>query len=166
MSYSYSTPTSPPKNYAQKTYGSSFRTFTPKSPVKSFRDLETYQKALFLGVAVCKEVQKNLEKGSASALKASVADKLCQIALEISQNIATAHSIRFSDSGGGIKILEKAMLSCNLLCVYLEQFQGFLVPGEIEPAFFEEKIKEALVIRGKAMRLQASWKKFSVAKQQ
>ena len=158
MSYSYSS--TPAKNYAQKTYGSSFRTFTPKSPVKSFRDLETYQKALFLGVAVCKEVQKNLENRP-SQLKAFVADKLCQTALEVAQNIATAHSIRFSDAGGGIKILEKAMLSCNLLCVYLEQFQGLLNAGDVDPTFFEEKIKEALVIRGKTMRLQASWKKFS-----
>jgi len=160
MSYSY-----PAKNYAQQTYGSSFRTFTPKSPVKSFRDLEVYQKSLFLGVAVCKEVQKNLENGDSSALKVSLADKLCQTALGMSQNIATAHSLRFGDAGEGIKILEKAMLSCNLLCVYLEQFQGFLGVGDIDPTFFEEKIKEALVIRGKTMRLQASWKKFSAVKQ-
>lgn len=158
MSYSY-----PAKNYAQSTYGSSFRTFTPKSPVKSFRDLEVYQKSLFLGVAVCKEVQKNLEKDT-SSMKTLVADKLCQTALEVSQNIATAHSLRFGDAGEGIKILEKAMLSCNLLCVYLEQFQGFLSAGDIDPTFFEEKIKEALVIRGKTMRLQASWKKFFATK--
>jgi len=45
--------------------------------------------------------------------------------------------------------------------VFLEQYQGLLDANEIDPAFFEEKIKEALVIRGKTMRLQASWKKFS-----
>jgi len=81
--------------------------------------------------------------------------------LDLPKHIATAHSLRFSDANEGINYLEKAMLDCNLLCVYLEQFQAFVEAGDIAPVYFEEKLKEALIIRGKTLRLQAAWRKYS-----
>ena len=153
----------PPQNYAQKTYAytSAFKPYTPKSPVKSFRDLEIYQKALFMGVDICKEVGKNLAKSQGQQVKVYVGDALCRTALDLSKHIATAHSLRFSDTNEGINYLEKAMLDCNLLCVYLEQFQAFVDAEDIAPVYFEEKLREALLIRGKTLRLQVAWRKYS-----
>jgi len=120
-------------------------TYYPKKPIKSFQDLEVYQKLLAISVAVAKRVKS--EKAIASALDLPV-------------KIATAHSLRFGDKKQAIQILEEIMLACNILIVYLEQYRD-LENKDIEPEFFEEQIKNILSTRQKILHLQRSWQKFA-----
>jgi hypothetical protein len=118
--------------------------YYPKRPVKSFQDLEVYQRTLNLAVALAKRIKS---------------DKINTLALDLPVKIATAHSVRFSDHNKALQTLEEVMLNCNLLVVYLEQYRD-LENKEIETEFFAEQIKNLLTARMKIMRLQRSWKKF------
>ena len=128
------------------------RPYYPRRPVKSFQDLEVYQKLLAVSVAVAKNIKF---------------EKITVIALDLPVKIAAAHSIRFSDQLGAIAKLEEAMLDCNILVVYLEQYRDVENPStgsgqaNIETEFFEEQIKNLLTTRMKVMHLQMSWKKFA-----
>ena len=117
----------------------------PKRPVKSFQDLEVYQKLLAVSVAIAKRV---------------TSEKMTAMALDLPVKVATAHSLRFGDQVRAIETLEKIMLNCNLLVVYLEQYRD-IENKEIEPEFFEEQIKNLLSTRTKILHLQMSWKKFA-----
>ena len=121
------------------------KTYSPKRPVKSFLDLEVYQKALAICVAVVKRVPAQ--------------DELQACVIAIPRLIATSHSLRFSDKEKAIAVLEDTMLKCNLAVVYLEQYRD-MYNKDIEVEFFEEQIKSLLALRMKIMRLQMSWKKF------
>ncbi len=102
--------------YQNKYKGTSFiKPFSPKRPVKSFLDLEIYQKAL----AICVVVVKNI----------SGQQELQDMVLAIPRLIATAHSLRFSDHEKSIAILEDCMLKCNLAVVYLEQYRDLWRPA-------------------------------------
>ena len=122
----------------------SFTNFTPRRPIKSFLDLEVYQKLLAVSVAIVKKI-----KG----------EKVVNLALDLPAKIATAHSLRFSDFNRAVQILEEAMLDCNLLIVRLEQHRD-IENTQIETEFFDEQIKSLLSVRFKTMHLQQSWKKF------
>lgn len=123
----------------------SFTRFTPKRPIKSFQDLEIYQKLLGVSVAVAKRIKN---------------EKTVSLALDLPVKIATAHSYRFSDKVKSIAILEEVMLGCNLLIVYLEQYRD-IENTDIEIEFFEEQITSLLSCRWKTMHLARSWEKFS-----
>lgn len=123
----------------------SYAKFTPKRPIKSFQDLDTYQKLLAVSVAVAKRVKN---------------EKSSNLALDLPAKIATAHSCRFSDKTKAIAVLEEVMLGCNLLIVYLEQYRD-IENTDIEVEFFEEQIASLLACRWKAMHLARSWEKFS-----
>ncbi|MFH2022039.1 MAG: hypothetical protein ABIJ33_02020 [Patescibacteria group bacterium] len=118
--------------------------YYPKRPVKSFQDLEVYQKLLAVSVAVAKRVKS---------------EKATSLALDLPIKIATAHSLRFGDQTQSIEALEVVMLGCNLLIVHLEQYRD-IENKDIEPEFFEEQIKNLLTTRTKVFRLQKSWLKF------
>jgi hypothetical protein len=133
------------------------RPYYPRRPVKSFQDLEVYQKLLAVSVTIAKRI--------------TLGHKLVAIALNLPLLIAAAHSIRFSDQLGAIAKLEEVMLDCNILIVYLEQYRDLenssnVIPDsdresiQIESEFFEEQIKTILTTRMKIMHLQMSWKKF------
>jgi len=119
--------------------------YYPKRPVKSFQDLEVYQKLLAVSVAIAKRV---------------TSEKMTAMALDLPVKVATAHSLRFGDQVRAIETLEEIMLNCNLLVVYLEQYRD-IENKEIEPEFFEEQIKNLLSTRTKILHLQMSWKKFA-----
>ena len=121
------------------------KSYSPLRPIKSFQDLEVYQRLLAISVAVAKKVKS---------------EKVIATALDLPVKIATAHSIRFSDQTKAIQILEEIMLNCNVLVVYLEQYRD-IENKETEPEFFEEQIKNLLSVRTKILHLQMSWKKFS-----
>jgi len=121
------------------------RPYYPRRPVKSFQDLEVYQKLLAVSVAIAKRIALS---------------QLAAIALDLPVKIAAAHSIRFSDQLGAIAKLEEVMLDCNILIVYLEQYRD-IENKDIETEFFEEQIKNILATRMKILHLQFSWKKFS-----
>lgn len=146
--------------------------YQPRRPVKSFQDLEVYQKALAVCVAVVRRIPLpsvpvlNLQRKFPTRPKvptetcpASVVEKLQQTVLELPELIAYAHSTRFSYPEAAVKKLEEAMLKCNLTVVFLEQYRD-LGKHEIETEFFEEQIRNLLACRMKTMHLQMSWKKF------
>ncbi len=133
------------------------RPYQPKKPVRSFQDLEVYQKALALSVTITKRIPAQTDHPVILPLRTC--------ALELPILITTAHSIRFSAPQEAIDTLEHAMLTCNKTIVYLEQYRDIYNDG-IEHAFFEEQIKILLSSRVKIMHLQWSWKKFHQEKQQ
>ena len=140
------------------------KSYYPKRPVKSFQDLEVYQKLLALSVAIAKRIKS---------------EKITAIALDLPVKVATAHSLRFGDQARAIQALEEVMLACNVLTVYLEQYRDIENTGDkkqsgteskdkdnagtgtVEPEFFEEQIKSLLTTRMKILHLQNSWKKFA-----
>jgi hypothetical protein len=159
--------------------------YYPKRPVKSFQDLEVYQKALGICVAVVKRIAsqgKTSDDGRMDSFQVEeIISKLHRCVLDLPVLIATAHSLRFSDQEGAISKLEEAMLNCNLAVVYLEQYRDIIniknqklkiknteqkskiinnPVAEVEIEFFDEQIKNLLTTRMKILHLQRSWKKF------
>lgn len=128
------------------------KSYYPKRPVKSFQDLEVYQKLLAVSVTVAKRIPVTE--------KIPLTVKIRDTALDIPVLIAYAHSIRFAEAATALTSLEKTMYKCNLLVVYLEQYRD-IYNKEIETEFFEEQIKNILSTRMKLLHLQRSWKKFS-----
>ncbi|MCX6712988.1 MAG: hypothetical protein NTY66_02140 [Candidatus Vogelbacteria bacterium] len=121
------------------------KSYYPKRPVKSFQDLEVYQKLLAVSVAIAKRIKS---------------EKVTAMALDLPVKVATAHSLRFGDQARAIEALEEVMLNCNILAVYLEQYRD-IKNRTIEPEFFEEQIKNLLSVRMRILHLQNSWKKFA-----
>jgi len=121
------------------------KSYYPKRPVKSFQDLEVYQKLLAVSVAIAKRIKS---------------EKVTTMALDLPVKVATAHSLRFGDQTRAIEALEEVMLNCNILAVYLEQYRD-IKNKNIEPEFFEEQIKNLLSVRMRILHLQRSWQKFA-----
>ncbi len=172
-----------------------------KKPVKSFQDLEVYQKSLEISVFVAKKLLPRINvggkeisnlpagrQGSPNCLSSnkkeektentldplvkpeddSISKKLCRgrifkcllvYSLGLPHLIAEAHSVRFGDKEESIVLLEKVMLNCNKLVVYLEQTRDICETG-IEWEVFDEQIKKIFDIRRKVLHLQMSWKKY------
>ena len=147
-------------------------TYYPRRPVKSFQDLEVYQKLLAVGVVIVKRIPK-IENNSL------VVD-LHECALSLLIKIAAAHSLRFGNTEQAVRILEEIMIGCNKIVVYLELYRdlyngtgdvrsedqdnigsGTIGSGTIETEFFEEQIKNILSTRFKILHLQRSWVKFT-----
>lgn len=127
--------------------------YYPRRPVKSFQDLEVYQKTLGLAVEINRKIKS----------RSKISQNLREIVLKIPKQIATAHSKRFAEPNQALALLEKTMLNCNLTAYYLELDRDLVNPNrkkKIEADFFEEQIKEYLRVRGKILRLQRAWKKF------
>ena len=153
--------------------------FNPKRPLHSFQDLEVYQKSLECSVLVGKEVNKFLSvrakaKKKQAEQNGAIDDLLLKnmlpCALGIPHLVAEAHSLRFGDHAAGITAIEKAMLGCNKMVVYLEQFRDICVrPVRSPPSngetgipweFFDDTIKKYIYVRRKMLRLEQAWKKF------
>lgn len=132
-----------------------FAKFSPRRPIKSFQDLEVYQKLLAVSVAVAKRITLQ-----GLPLQIVQGEALIKLALELPVKIARAHSVRFSDKTRAIGILEDVMLGTNILIVYLEQYRD-IENKDIELEFFEEQIGSLLTCRWKVMHLARSWEKFS-----
>jgi len=123
--------------------------YYPKRPVKSFQDLEVYQKLLAISVVIVKKIPLNMEIGLTKDLHD------CMLSLPI--KIAAAHSLRFGNSEQAIRILEEIMVGCNKTVVYLELYRDlYNQTGSIELSFFEEQIKNILSTRFKILHLQRS----------
>ena len=153
--------------------------YYPKRPVKSFRDLEVYQKSLEASVFVAKVLApamafrrrkgKNSKKGSGDGLATNgnvgsgatelLIQALLPTALGLPHLIAEAHSLRFGAGEDCLVLLEKAMLNCNKMVVYLEEIRDIGQTG-LEAEVFEEKIKEYFRLRYRVLNLQRSWKRF------
>ncbi len=83
-------------------------------------------------------------------------------ALGIPHQVAEAHSLRFGDHTAGIAAIERAMLGCNKMVVYLEQFRDICDSG-LAWEFFDDAIKKYMYVRRKMLRLEQAWKKFMPA---
>lgn len=143
--------------------------YYPKRPVKSFQDLEVYQKALAIAVVVTKNIDPLSLRGSEAT--EAIPSKLLAFILSLPTKIASAHSLRFSDQHKAVELLEEAMLNCNLAIAHLELYRDLRSKdqdnsgsGTIEVDFFETQIKNLLSLRMKILHLQMSWKKFSQQK--
>lgn len=135
----------------------SFVRFTPRRPIKSFTDLEVYQKLLNVAVVVVKKITLGKDETERSQ---TLKNQLCDLLLSLPMKIAEAHSVRFSDKAKGLAALEEVMLGCNRAVVFLELYRDLAESG-IENDFFEEKIKDLQTVRWKVMHLARSWEKFS-----
>lgn len=141
------------------------KSYYPKRPVKSFQDLEVYQKILGVAVVVTKRLAADRQEGREKKAN-GLSNNVLQIARTITDDllrlpllIASAHSIRFGDPDASIAKLEEAMLTCNTSVVLMEQYRD-LGNRAIEAEFFEEQIKTIFTVRMKIMHLSMSWKKF------
>lgn len=80
-------------------------------------------------------------------------------ALGLPHLIAQAHSVRFGSQKDCLILLERAMLHCNKMVVYLEETRDIADIG-VPFEKFAELIKKYLYIRQKILNLQRSWKKY------
>ena len=128
--------------------------FTPKKPVRTFRDLEVYQKALDCSVLVSKDIMPVLVK-----LKYLYAERAGECALAVPLLIAEAHSLRFADFALGVGYLEKAMSATNKMTVYLEHAKG-MYGSKLDTGLIEDIVTRYADVRIKMFRLEKSWKKY------
>ncbi len=128
--------------------------FQPRKPVRSFRDLEVYQKTVECAVIIAKNLEPKLKR-----LKYIFSDNLTACAMTIPLCVAESHSLRFSDFKLAVATLERAMLSCNKMIVYLEQAIG-LYGAKLEVELAEDLMRRYIDVRGKMFRLEKSWQKY------
>jgi len=128
--------------------------FRVRKPVRSFRDLEVYQRTAEYATEVMTKVLPLL--GDANS---PIKDKLINCCLNIPELIASAHSRRF-EKGEELKLLDDALEACNKVVVYLEQARDIFVKGLDERATCEDLIKRYILIRRKIFNLYKAWKKF------
>ena len=136
--------------------------YYPKRPIRSFQDLQVYQKTLALAVTIVKKIKKQTDKNTSIAIEIdkNIMKNLTKTVMAIPRFITTAHSLRFGNPIRAINKLEKTMLNCNLAIYYLELFRDIVNPKKIDAEYFEKHIKEYLRVRGQILRLQKSWIKF------
>ncbi|MBU6320940.1 hypothetical protein KGO04_00130 [Patescibacteria group bacterium] len=134
------------------------RQFAPKKPVKTFRDLDIYQKTLECAVIVMKNVRPKL-----AALKYPFLDGMTDCAMNVPLAIGEAHSIRFADFAKGLGHLERAMSGCNKMIIYLEHAKGMHGAKADPDSIIDELVVRYAESRTKSFRLEQSWKKWRQA---
>jgi len=144
-----------------------------KKPVKTFLDLEVYQRALeanvFVANVLTPSFYKNYKKvskrkkaeaaGEAEDIREVIIKTLLNCACGLPHLIAEAHSFRFGAQKECLILLEKVMLNCNKMVVYLEQCRDICATG-LAVEQFEELTKKYLYLRRKVLNLQRSWQKY------
>jgi len=130
------------------------RRFTPRKPVRSFRDLEVYQKTLECSVLIDKDILPALEK-----VKSTMGADLSKNAFTIPLYIGEGHSLRFADFALALGYIEKALAGCNRVSIYLDHIKG--VYGDtVKSELIDDLINRYTLVRSKIFRLEQSWKKF------
>ena len=132
-----------------------YNKFQPKKPVRSFRDLEVYQKTMEASVIIVKDLRPGLVKQKYPFL-----ENMVNCSMTVPLHVAEAHSLRFASLDNGVKLLEQAMAGCNKMVVYLEQLRG-MYGSKIDGELMEDLIGRYIGVRGKMFRLEKSWKNFS-----
>lgn len=132
--------------------------YYPKRPIRSFQDLEVYQKALGAGAVIAKRITEDfavvkttsdvVKTGDQNSLisekRQTIASRLIDRALNLSYLIAYAHSIRFTPGVMALNKLEETMLNSNLTIVSLEQYQDICNNG-IEVYYNYYKYKRSIL---------------------
>jgi len=129
--------------------------FRPRKPVRTFRDLEVYQKSLEGAVAFSKKILPVIEE-KGYQLK----EEMTKCSLRIPRLIAEAHSARFDKEESGLKLLDQAMTDSNKMVVYLEQVRD-IYSDKVERVLIEELIRKYVRNRRKIFHLYKAWEKFS-----
>ncbi len=130
------------------------RPFTVKKPVKTFRDLDVYNKALECSVIIMKDVHPKLVK-----LKYPFLEGIMNCTMTVPLSIGEAHSIRFGDFKTGLSLMEKAMSGCNKMIIYLEHIKG-MYGSKVDVSLIDDLITRYADSRIKAFHLELSWKKW------
>jgi len=133
------------------------KSFIPRKPVKTFRDLDVYQGTIECAVLVSKNIAPALVK-----LKYAYSERLSDCALAVPLLIAESHSLRFADFALGVGYLEKAMAGANKMVVYLEHAKGLYGP-KLDQSLIEDIIGRYAICRIKMFHLEQSWKRFRTA---
>lgn len=135
-------------------YGS-YKKFTPKVPVRTFRDLEVYQKTMESSVVIFKNLRPKL-----NTLKYIFTENLIQCSMTIPLYLSEAHSLRFGDHKKAILLLENSMAGCNKMVVYLEQAKG-VYGSKLNQDLIDDLVKRYADVRQKIFRLEKAWQKFT-----
>ncbi|MFH1129110.1 MAG: hypothetical protein V1686_00010 [Patescibacteria group bacterium] len=140
------------------------RPYEPKKAVKSFQDLEIYQKALESSVAISNTLSKNSGKkiknsGASKEIKTKIINEAIDCANQIPHLMAAAHSCRFGSETQCLRLLDEVMMKCNRIVVYLEQVRDICQIGA-EWEWFNERVKTYFYIRRKTLNLQRVWRKY------
>lgn len=138
-------------NYQKNKYAKSF---TPKKPVRSFRDLDVYQKSIECAVIIAKNMKPKLAR-----LKYDYLENMLNCSMSIPLYIGEAHSTRFNDFKGGVSLLEKAMAGCNKMVIYLEAIKG-LYGSKVDSELIDDIIGRYMETRIKTFHLEKSWRRF------
>ncbi|MDP2665837.1 MAG: four helix bundle protein [bacterium] len=141
-------------NYAQSRYKTNF---TPRKPVKTFRDLDIYQKTMECAVIVVKNIRPKLV-----TLKYPFLEGITDCAMSVPLFIGEAHSIRFGNFALGLQLIEKAMSGCNKMIIYLEHIKG-MYGAKMDGDVLDEIIARYAESRTKTFHLEQSWKKWHTA---
>ena len=137
-------------------YNQNYRTgYAVKKIVRSFRDLEVYQKTLECSIIVVKDVKPKLAR-----LRFPFAAGITDCALSVPLFIGEGHSIRFGDHKTGLLLLEKAMVGCNKMVIYLEMAKG-LYGSKIDGDLVDDLIRRYAEVRIKIFRLEKSWQRWT-----
>lgn len=128
--------------------------FRVKKPIRSFRDLEVYQRASACATEVMTKVIPLLGEGDSP-----IKQRLIDCCLKIPESIAAAHSHRF-EIGDELKLLDDALEGSNKVVVYLEQARDIFVKDIEGRAVCEDLIKRYILARRKIFNLYKAWKKF------
>ncbi len=137
----------------QSKYDSKYK-FTPKKPVKTFRDLDIYQRTLECSVIVVKNIRPKLV-----TFKYPFLEGFVNCAMTIPLSIGEAHSIRFGNFTQGIALIEKAMSGCNKMIIYLEHIKG-MYGAKVLIDLIDDLILRYVDSRTKTFHLELSWKKW------
>lgn len=128
--------------------------YKPKKPVRTFRDLIVYQRALQCSVIVSKKILPLLEEK-----EYPLREEMVVCGLSIPRGIARAHSARFDDEKSGLDFLDEAMKRHNEMVVYLEQVRD-LYSEEVKKVTVKELIRRYSRNRRKVFHLYKAWERF------
>lgn len=132
------------------------KTFVPKKPVRSFRDLDVYQKSMECAVIIAKDMKLKLAR-----FKYDHLENMLNCSMSVPLYVGEAHSTRFADFKSGVSLLEKAMASCNKMIVYLETIKG-IYGLKVDTGLIDDLIGRYAEGRTKMFHLEKSWKRFNV----
>jgi hypothetical protein len=128
--------------------------FRVKKPIRSFRDLEVYQRTNQAATEIMTKVIPLLGEGNSP-----IKEKLIDCCLKIPESLATAHSHRF-ETGEELKYLEDSLELCNKAVVYLEQVRDIFIKDIEDRALCDDLIKRYIFTRRKIFNLYKAWKRF------
>jgi len=128
--------------------------FQPRKPIHSFRDLEVYQKMMDCSVLLVKDIRPALTR-----MKYPFLENMVNCAMSIPLYIGESHSLRFSNFKLAVATLEKAMVGCNKMIIYLEQVGG-LYGRKINLDLTEDLMRRYMETKGKMLRLEKAWEKY------